>query len=106
MPKYLVSATYNADGLAGLQKDTASGRQKMIKKAIKGLGGKLEAFYFCFGSDDAIVIADLPDNVSAAAINLAASSSGLVTTRTTVLLTVDEVDQALAMGTSYRAPGA
>ncbi len=39
MPKYLVSATYNADGLAGLQKDTASGRQKMLKKAIKGLGG-------------------------------------------------------------------
>ena len=106
MPKYLVSGSYTAEGLQGLQKDKASGRRRALKKAVSGLDGKLEAFYYCFGADDVIVIADMPNNVSAAAISLAASSSGLVRTQTTPLLTVDEVDQALEMTTAYRPPGA
>ncbi len=105
MPKYLVSAKYTAEGLQGLQKDKASGRRRAVKKALSSLNGKLEAMYFCFGADDAIIIADMPDNVSAAAINLAAASTGLVQTRTTTLLTVDEIDQALGMTTGYRPPG-
>jgi hypothetical protein len=36
---------------------------------------------------------------------LSIGSSGLVNIRTTPLLTVDEVDQALALPSRYRAPG-
>ena len=106
MPKYLVQASYTAEGLKGLQKDKASGRKEAVSKAIEGLGGKLEAIYFAFGADDVVVILDLPDNVAAARLAIAVGASGLIHTRTTLLLTVEEVDQALAgPDIGFRAPG-
>jgi uncharacterized protein with GYD domain len=105
MPKYLIQASYTAEGLKGLHKDKASGRRASVSKAAEALGGKLEALYYAFGDDDVVVILDLPDNVSASALSLAVSASGLVRTKTTPLLTVDETDQALEKNVSYRAPG-
>jgi uncharacterized protein with GYD domain len=91
--------------LKGLKKDKASGRRAAVKSAVESLGGKVEAIFYCFGEDDAILILDLPDNVAASALSLAVSASGMVRTRTTPLLTVEEVDKALATKTTYRAPG-
>jgi uncharacterized protein with GYD domain len=105
MPKFLVEATYTAEGFKGLAKDKASGRKAAITQAIKKMGGKLEAIYFCLGDKDVILIADMPDHVSAAALGLAASASGMTHTKTTVLLTVDEADEALSKPVAYRAPG-
>ena len=106
MPKYLVQASYTAEGLKGLQKDKASGRKEAVSKAIEGLGGKLESIYFAFGADDVVVIFDLPDNVAAARLAIAVGASDLIRTRTTPLLTVEEVDQALeAPDIGFRAPG-
>jgi uncharacterized protein with GYD domain len=105
MPKYLISASYSAEGLKGLQKDKASGRRRAVTAAIEGLGGKLEAVYYALGKDDVYLIADLPDNATAAALGIAASASGLVHTRTVALLSVEEVDGALAKSVSYRPPG-
>ena len=105
MPKYLLQASYSSDGLKGLVKDKASGRKAAIQAAIKVVKGKLESFYYAFGADDVILIVDLPDNVSAAAISLVAGASGAVSIKTTPLLTVDEIDQALALPSRYRAPG-
>jgi uncharacterized protein with GYD domain len=105
MPKYLISASYTAEGLKGLQKDKASGRQQAVRAAIEGLGGRLEGFYYALGEDDVYVLADLPDNVTAAAIGVTVSASGLVHTRTTALMTVEEVDRALATSVGYRPPG-
>ena len=106
MPKFLVEANYTAEGIKGLVKDKASGRKAALAQAIKKLGGKLDAMYFCLGENDVIVIADVPDHVTAAALSMAASASGLVRTKTTALLTVDEADEALSKTVSYRAPGA
>lgn len=106
MPKYLIQASYTAEGLKGLAKDTAAGRKAAVSAAMKAVKGKLECFYFALGADDAVLIVDAPDNVSAAAIALHAASSGMVTIKTTPLLTVDEVDQALKLPAKYRAPGA
>jgi len=105
MPKYLVTATYTPEGIQGLMKDTASGRRAAVQSAVKGLGGKVEAFYYAFGADDAVIILDLPDNVTAAAVGLTTSGSGAVRVRTTPLLTVEEVDKALGVQMKYRAPG-
>lgn len=105
MPKYLVEASYTAEGLKGLHKDKASGRRKALQEATEGLGGKVEAFYFALGEHDVVTVVDLPDIASVAAIALAASSTGLVRTRTTALLTVEEADHALGMKTKYRGPG-
>jgi uncharacterized protein with GYD domain len=105
MPKYLIEASYTSDGLKGLHKDKASGRAEALKKAVEGLGGKVEAFYFALGKHDVIVIVDVPDISSIAALCVAASGSGLVRTRTTALLTMAEADNALKMKVGYRAPG-
>jgi uncharacterized protein with GYD domain len=106
MPKFLVEATYTAEGYKGLAKDKASGREAAITQAVKKLGGKLDAMYFCLGENDAILIVDMPDHRSAAALSSAACASGMARTKTTVLLTVGEADEALAKQVDYRAPGA
>ncbi len=105
MPKYLVYASYTAEGLKGLTKDKASGRKAAVSAALASVGGSLEAMYFCFGDYDAVVLADAPDNVSAAAISLAASASGLARVTTTPLLTIEETDQALEKAVQYSPPG-
>jgi len=105
MAKFLTQASYTSEGLRGLAKDTASGRKAAIIKGVEGLGGKVEACYYAFGADDVVVVTDFPDNVSAAALALAVGSTGLVDIRTTPLLTVEEVDQALKKSVAYRAPG-
>jgi len=105
MPKYLVQASYTSDGLRGLQKDKASGRRTAVATAVEGLGGKLESVYYMFGEDDVMVIVEMPDNVSMSALSLAVSASGLVRTKTIPLITVDEMDQALAKSINYRPPG-
>ena len=51
------------------------------------------------------LLIDLPDNVSAAAIGLAVSATGLASTKTTVLLTPEEIDQAVKTKVNYKAPG-
>jgi uncharacterized protein with GYD domain len=105
MPKYLIQASYTAEGVRGLQKDKASGRRQAVLNALEPLRGKLESFNFAFGGDDVVAVIDMPDNVNAAAMSLAIAASGLVRLKTTPLLTVEETDQALAKGVSYRAPG-
>jgi|SRR5436190_782016 len=106
MPKFLVEATYTPQGYKGLVQDKASGRKTAVAQAAKKLGGKLDAMYFCLGENDVMLIVDLPDHVSAAALGSTACASGMVRTKTTVLLTVEEADKALSTGVAYRAPGA
>lgn len=65
----------------------------------------MEAFYFAFGENDAYVILDLADNLTAAAISLAVTSTGAVSTKTTVLLTAEEIDQAAKSPVDYQPPG-
>ena len=105
MPKYLLTASYTAEGAKGLLKDGGSARRAAAEQAIKSTGGKLEAFYFAFGEDDAYVIIDAPDNAAIVAATLAINASGAVRTKTTVLLTPEEIDQATKKGVTYRAPG-
>ena len=105
MAKYLITASYSADGVKGLLKGGGTARVDAVRKMIDGLGGSLETFYFAFGSDDVFAIADLPDNVAAAAVGLAVSSSGLTAARTTVLLTPGEIDEAAKRQVDYTPPG-
>jgi len=105
MPKYLLQVSYTAEGARGLRKDGGTKRRKAAQTLIEGLGGKLEAFYFAFGDRDVFAIADMPDNVSAAAASTALAATGAVTGMTTVLLTAEEIDQAAKKSISYTPPG-
>jgi uncharacterized protein with GYD domain len=105
MPKYLWQASFNSDGVQGVVKEGGTGRRQAIEQLVSSAGGTLEAFYFAFGDSDVVVIADLPDEETAAAIALTVNASGLVAVKTTVLLTPDEVDAAAKRSVDYRPPG-
>ncbi len=106
MAKYLFEGDYSAEGTRGLIKDGGTRRKEVVAKALKKAGGKLDAMYFTFGLRDVVCIVDLPDNVTAAAVSLAVSSSGAIAFKTTVLLTPQEIDEAVAKkDTGYTPPG-
>ena len=105
MSKYLIQASYTAAGAKGLIKDGGTKRRETVKGVIEGLGGKLEAFYYAFGKDDVIAIADLPDHAAAAAISLTVGATGTVGCKTTVLLSPEEMDEATQKSVSYTPPG-
>ena len=106
MPKYLIHGSYTADGAKGLLKEGGSKRRGVVKAFTEKLGGKLEAFYFAFGSSDFYATVDLPDAASAAAVSLTVGASGAVHSQTVVLLTPEEMDAAAKKSVDYRAPGA
>ena len=105
MPKYLLEANYVGDGIKGLLKEGGTSRRAAAEKAIQSVGGKMEAFYYAFGGADAYVLVDVADNATMTALALAINASGIVATKTTVLLTPEEVDGAVKKSPSYRAPG-
>ena len=105
MSKYLLQASYTAEGAKGLAKAGGSSRRAAVEEVLKSIGGKLEAFYFAFGESDAYVIFEAPDAVAAAALSVAVNASGAVRSKTTVLLTTEEMDQATKKTVRYRPPG-
>ena len=108
MPKYLAIGRYTPDGLTGLAREGVLRRRADITKMIESAGGKLEALYFAFGDADFYIIADVPDNISAAAVSVVANQSGfVVTSKIIVLMTADEMDQAIrkAMTVEFLPPG-
>jgi uncharacterized protein with GYD domain len=105
MAKFLLKASYDADGVKGVLKDGGTGRRAVVEKMTEAMGGKVEAFYFAFGDDDAYVIVDLPDNTSAAAISLTVNASGPARVKTVQLLTPEEIDEATKKSVDYRPPG-
>jgi uncharacterized protein with GYD domain len=105
MPKYLLQVNYVGDGVKGVLKDGGTRRRGVADKAVKSLGGTMEAFYFALGETDVFVIADMPDTISVAALGLALGASGAVKSKTTVLLTPKEVDAAAKKKPNYSGPG-
>ncbi len=105
MPKYMVQASYVGDGLKGLLKEGGSNRRETVKKVIEAMGGTLESFYYAFGDYDVVGIADMPDNVSSVAFSLMINASGVISGKTIVLLTPEELDQATKKVVDYRPPG-
>jgi uncharacterized protein with GYD domain len=106
MPKYLIQANFvGGDGVKGLLKDGGTGRRAAVEQLWQSLGGHVEAFYFAFGETDVFIIGELSDNASAAAGALTSAASGLITARTTVLLTPEEMDAAVKKSVTYRPPG-
>jgi len=105
VPKYLLHASYTAEGTKGLLKEGGSARRKSVVDLLTPLGGTLEAFYFTFGDEDAILIVDVPDVITGAALNLAVNASGTVRSHWTALLTVEDIDEAARRSIPFRPPG-
>ncbi len=105
MPKYLAQCNYVGEGVKGLLKEGGSSRRAIVEKLVESVGGTVEAFYYAFGETDLYVIADLPDNVTMTTLALLVAASGAITIKTTVLITPEEVDEAVKKTPSYRPPG-
>lgn len=106
MPKYLIRARYTDQGARGLAKEGAMKRRDSAEGPVRQMGGTVEAYYFALGEDDAVLICDLPNNVSAAAIMLAVNASGAMRCKTTALLTAEEMDEACRKRPDFSPPGA
>ena len=108
MPVYLTRFSYTPETWARLIGNPED-RRMAAQAYIESVGGKLHGFWYAFGAHDGYTLWEAPDNVSMAAVALAISSGGALSSfETTVLLTVDETLDALrkAKQVGYRPPGA
>lgn len=105
MSKYLAQCNYVGEGVKGLLKEGGSSRRAVVEKLVESIGGTVEAFYYAFGETDLYVIAEFPDNVSMTAVALLVAASGAINIKTTVLITPEEVDEAVKKTPAYRPPG-
>jgi uncharacterized protein with GYD domain len=95
MPHYLQQVSYSQEGWEALVAHPQN-RIEAVRPAIEKLGGKIESAWFSFGDHDIVVISEMPDNVSAAAIAMAFAAGGACkSVHTTPLISVEEAVQAL-----------
>jgi uncharacterized protein with GYD domain len=107
MSSYLIQVSYTVESVASLIKNPQN-RTETVRKSVKKLGGKLVGIWLSFGDSDVVVIVDMPDNASAAALALAVCGSGTAkSVKTTPLLSIDEGMAALkkAGNSGYKPVG-
>jgi uncharacterized protein with GYD domain len=106
MPHFLTQVAYNEQAWQSLVSNPQN-RLDAIRPVIDKLGGRIVNAYFAFGDYDFVLITELPDNVSAAALAIAASAGGACkSVKTTPLMENAEGLEALrkAASSGYRAP--
>ena len=108
MPVYLTRFSYTPETRARMIENPED-RRAAAQAYIESVGGTLHGFWYAVGEHDAINLWEAPDNVSMAAVALAITGGGALSSlETTVLLTVDETLEALrkAQQVSYYGPTA
>jgi uncharacterized protein with GYD domain len=108
MPLYLTQFSYTPETWARLIGNPED-RREAARQYVESVGGTLHGFWYAFGPHDAYTLWEAPDNVSMAAVALAITGGGALSSlETTVLLTVEETLDALrtAGEVQYRPPGA
>jgi len=107
MPFYLTRFSYTPETWDRLIKNPED-RRAAAKQYIESVGGTLHGFWYAFGDHDAYNLWEAPDNVSMAAVAVAISAGGALSSlQTTPLLTVEETLDALekARAVKYKPPG-
>ena len=95
MPNYLIQVAYSREGWEALVKHPQN-RIEAVKPAIEKLGGKIEHAWFAFGEYDVLLVAEMPNNVSAAAIAIAFAGGGACKAVHTIpLLSLEEALEAM-----------
>jgi uncharacterized protein with GYD domain len=95
MPHYLQQVAYSREGWEAVVANPQN-RIEAVRPAVEKLGGRIESAWFCFGDYDIVVITEMPDNVSAAAIAMAFAAGGSCrSVQTTPLISAEEAVEAL-----------
>ena len=105
MPNYLIEASYDTEGVAGVADKGGTARRDAVAQLIAAAGGKLECFYFAFGDAAVYAIAELPSDETAAGGALSINRSGSTKIKTVVLLTPEQIDAAANTLPEYKRPG-
>jgi uncharacterized protein with GYD domain len=109
MAKYVTLFTYTSEAWARMVQNPGD-RIAPVRRLAESLGGSVECVYWMLGGYDGIVILDVPDSISAAALSITVGSTGaLKSLQTHELLTQEQLGQALSQSKdaaqAYRPPG-
>jgi uncharacterized protein with GYD domain len=94
MATYIVLVNFTQKGVGDIKESPA--RLEAAKGAFKDMGGELKAFYSVLGRYDSVVIAEAPDDETAAKLALAIGSQGNIRTETLRAFTEDEYRKIIA----------
>lgn len=95
MPKYIITMRYSPGSWARMIASHGD-RAKALRHIVEALGGSLDCVYWRFGTEDALVIVDLPDSVCASALHAAAIKTGAYKkVETQELLTHEQLRETL-----------
>lgn len=106
MALFLIQASYSSPAVASMVKNPQD-RSAVIRALIEKAGGKLHGFWLAFGEFDVVAVAEMKDNVGAAALSMAINASGALSAyRTTTLLSPEESVRAMKQAgeTNYQPP--
>ena len=105
MPLFLGRFKYSAEAIKAMI-DSPQDRGEAARQAAESLGCKLHGFWWAFGDHDGAFILEAPDNTAAVALAMAVGASGQISTETTVLLDMEEAQEAMrrASAAAFRAP--
>jgi len=107
MPTFMVQASYTNTAWGKLVQRPEN-RMEALQPIMERLEGKILSWYYTFGDYDVVVMFEVPNNITAAAVSMAIAGSGAVKAfKTTVLMSPDEGFDAmlLAQGAGYHQPG-
>ena len=107
MPIYMYQAAYTPESWAAQIKNPQNRVETVGRQVCEAAGGKFVGGWLCFGDYDLVLIADVPDNESMAAIALAVGAGGAVkASKTTVLMTgaqgVETLKKAEVVAKAYK----
>jgi uncharacterized protein with GYD domain len=109
MPTFITYASYSHSGAKGLV-ENPSDRTAVIKALVEKGGGKFIALYMTTGSNDIVLITDVPDGSDAVAAGMAVAASGSISKIETVRAwTASEfksvAEKAAKLTGAYKPPG-
>ncbi len=103
MPYYLTRFSYTPEMWKAMAADPHDRREELVP-FFEAAGLRIVDMFFEFGEHDGFVLCE-GDSIGAAAVSIAAAKSGAVAgVETTVLLTVDEMIEALGKANSLPYP--
>lgn len=102
----MYSGNYTKRGIKGLLKEGGTARRDETVRIVEALGGKVEAYYWCYGSTDFLTIMDFPDHTTVTGMALNIAASGSFEGNLTPLISVEEMDEMVKVSVGdWRAPG-
>ena len=90
MPYFLTQASYTSEAWSALMRNPHD-RSEAVRPVVEKLGGRIVNAFFAYGEYDVVLILEMPDEASAAALAVAAAGGGaLRAIKTTQLIPVAE----------------